>query len=310
MRALCFCVIMISYLVFFMYISNHMIFLQQFGINEHMLIFSRTTNCTRPTGSCNLLVLIYSKLFEIMWLPILICFSGPNKHHIDRRDYICLGQKQRKKVWERLKILDILSIFTVPIISGGWLLIFNIVFNQANLPVMEDYRVIDNYQNNQTLLTNSALHKLRTHIHFTQLRFHCHKKNGSTFHIVTKTDEKGEAVIQYFTGQTETVPTSWIISENGRRRFRARQELQLVGKNKFCIQVWHMGHRGETWVVRCSYVYWRITSLDDKSKRRQMGMWWLPWPATLSVASSPDSGRFLEDFYSLNTNNGWSTALR
>nr|XP_058941562.1 fibrinogen alpha chain-like [Pocillopora verrucosa] len=93
--------------------------------------------------------------------------------------------------------------------GGGWLLIFNIVFNhQANLPVKEDYRVIDNYQNNQTLLTNSALHKLRTHIHFTQLRFHRHKKNGSTFHIVTKTDEKGEAVIQYFTGQTETVPTS------------------------------------------------------------------------------------------------------
>lgn len=93
--------------------------------------------------------------------------------------------------------------------GGGWLLILNIVFNhQANLPVKEDYHVIGNYQNNQTLLTNSALHKLRTHIHFTQLRFHCHKKNRSTFHIVTKTDEKGEAVIQYFTGQTETVPTS------------------------------------------------------------------------------------------------------
>lgn len=90
--------------------------------------------------------------------------------------------------------------------GGGWLLIFNIVFNhQANLPVKEDYRVIDNYQNNQTLLTNSALHKLRTHIHFTQLRFHCHRKNGSTFHIVTKTDEKGEAVIQYFTGQTKKI---------------------------------------------------------------------------------------------------------
>ena len=48
---------------------NHMIFLVQFGINKHLLIFSKTTNCTRPTGSCNfvslwknLLVLIYSKL--------------------------------------------------------------------------------------------------------------------------------------------------------------------------------------------------------------------------------------------------------
>ena len=46
-----------------------MIFLVQFGINKHLLIFSKTTNCTRPTGSYNfvslqknLLVLIYSKL--------------------------------------------------------------------------------------------------------------------------------------------------------------------------------------------------------------------------------------------------------
>ena len=50
-------------------ISNHMIFLVQFGINKHLQIFLKTTNCTRPTGSCNfvslwknLLVLIYSKL--------------------------------------------------------------------------------------------------------------------------------------------------------------------------------------------------------------------------------------------------------
>ena len=43
-----------------------MIFLMQFGINKHLLIFSKTTNCTHPTGSYNfvslkknLLVLIY-----------------------------------------------------------------------------------------------------------------------------------------------------------------------------------------------------------------------------------------------------------
>ena len=48
---------------------NHMIFLVQFGINKHLLIFSKTTNCTRPMCSCNFvsliknfLVLIYSKL--------------------------------------------------------------------------------------------------------------------------------------------------------------------------------------------------------------------------------------------------------
>ena len=46
-----------------------MIFLVQFRINKHSLIFSKTKNCTRHTSSCNfvslsknLLVLIYSKL--------------------------------------------------------------------------------------------------------------------------------------------------------------------------------------------------------------------------------------------------------
>ena len=55
--------------------GNQMIFLAQFGINKHSEIFSKTTNCTRPTGSCNfvslwkkLLVLIYSKLHSFDYL--------------------------------------------------------------------------------------------------------------------------------------------------------------------------------------------------------------------------------------------------
>ena len=32
---------------------SRMIFLVQFGINKHLLIFSKTTNRTRATGSCN-----------------------------------------------------------------------------------------------------------------------------------------------------------------------------------------------------------------------------------------------------------------
>ena len=34
-----------DYLVFFMYMCNHMIFLVQFGINKHLIIFSKTTKC-------------------------------------------------------------------------------------------------------------------------------------------------------------------------------------------------------------------------------------------------------------------------
>ena len=36
-----------------LFIGNHMIFLVQFGINKHLLIFSKTANCTRFTGSSN-----------------------------------------------------------------------------------------------------------------------------------------------------------------------------------------------------------------------------------------------------------------
>ena len=41
--------------------SCSIIFLEQFGINKHLYIFSETTNCTHPMGK-NLLVLFYSKL--------------------------------------------------------------------------------------------------------------------------------------------------------------------------------------------------------------------------------------------------------
>ena len=58
-----------------------MIFLMQFGINKHLLIFSKTTNCTHPTGSYNfvslkknLLVLIYRNHVTIP-IQIAPCFA-------------------------------------------------------------------------------------------------------------------------------------------------------------------------------------------------------------------------------------------
>ena len=40
-------------------IHNHMIFLVQFGINKHLLIFSKTTNCTRPLSWINSFANVY-----------------------------------------------------------------------------------------------------------------------------------------------------------------------------------------------------------------------------------------------------------
>ena len=48
------------------------------------------------------------------------------------------------------------------------------------------------------VLQKSAMKELRTHLSFTQLRFHCHKKQGRTFHVVTASNSSGEAVVRYF----------------------------------------------------------------------------------------------------------------
>ena len=49
--------------------------------------------------------------------------------------------------------------------------------------------------------------ELRALINFTQLRFHC-KKEGfrRTFHIATVKNSSGEAVVRYFSGQTDVLP--------------------------------------------------------------------------------------------------------
>ena len=56
------------------------------------------------------------------------------------------------------------------------------------------------------VLQKSAMKELRTHLCFTQLRFHCRKKEGRTFHVVTASNSSGEAVVQYFSGQTDEQP--------------------------------------------------------------------------------------------------------
>ena len=74
------------------------------------------------------------------------------------------------------------------------------------LPRETSYRGI---ANNQMFLTQTAMKELRTLINFTQLRFHCKKQNpGRTFHIATVKNSSGEAVVQYFSGQTDVLPNA------------------------------------------------------------------------------------------------------
>ena len=48
--------------------------------------------------------------------------------------------------------------------------------------------------------------ELWTHLSFTQLRFHCSKQQGRTFHVTTVANSSGEAVVQFFSGQTDVLP--------------------------------------------------------------------------------------------------------
>ena len=95
------------------------------------------------------------------------------------------------------------------LLSGGWLLISKAVMQSSTplsqLPVKTSYRGISN---DQMLLSKTAMNELRTHLTFTQLRFYCSKQQGRTFHITTAANSSGEAVIQYFSGQTDVQPAS------------------------------------------------------------------------------------------------------
>ena len=58
------------------------------------------------------------------------------------------------------------------------------------------------------VLTKTAMNELRSLLSFTQLRFHCSKKNGRTFHVTTAGNIAGEAVVQYLSGQMDVQPAS------------------------------------------------------------------------------------------------------
>ena len=75
--------------------------------------------------------------------------------------------------------------------------------SRFNFPVETSYRGVSN---SQKFLSKTAMNQLRTHLSFTQLRFFCRKQR--TFHVTTANNSAGEAVVQYFSGQTDTMPAS------------------------------------------------------------------------------------------------------
>ena len=79
-----------------------------------------------------------------------------------------------------------------------------------------------NFNNNNMGITMSALKELRSYLSFTQLRFHCSKKQGRTFHVTTVSNSTGAAMVQFFSGQKDMLPDScgyFQRMENGNSKF-------------------------------------------------------------------------------------------
>ncbi|XP_068733188.1 uncharacterized protein [Montipora capricornis] len=95
--------------------------------------------------------------------------------------------------------------------GGGWLLVLNVVTGSSppsQLSVVTSYRGISDYHSNKMVITKSAMKEMYGDMKFDQLRFHCSKRQGRTFHVVTAANSSGNAVVQYFTGQTDVRPGS------------------------------------------------------------------------------------------------------
>ena len=107
----------------------------------------------------------------------------------------------------------LITLWYLFITSGGWLLVLNVVIDSSATPPqlsnVTSYRGISGYLSNNMVVTTSAMNELRANLPFTQLRFYCSKQQmGRTFHVITTTNSSGEAVVQYFSGQTDVMPDS------------------------------------------------------------------------------------------------------
>ena len=163
------------------------------------------------------------------------------------------------------------------LLLGGWLLVSNIVKTPLSLQlsVETSYRGVGSYHNNKTVLTKSAMNELWTHSPFTQMRFHCSKQQGRTFHVTTVANSTGEAVVQYFSGQTDVMPHSCnsfvtMDDDNSKtaevcKKWGVEYGVQNVGK-------WSGSGINETRLYHYICFCLVCLSLVDFAKRRKSGM--------------------------------------
>ena len=111
----------------------------------------------------------------------------------------------------------------------------------SQLPVKTSYRGITS---DQMVLTKTAMNELRSVLSFTRLRFHCSKNKGRTFHVTTADNSAGEAVVQYFSGQTDVQPAScgsYVRMENDNSRLAGVCQEWGLESGSFKVAKWGAG---------------------------------------------------------------------
>ena len=108
------------------------------------------------------------------------------------------------------------------------------------------------------VLTKTAMNELRTHLSFTQLRFHCTKKYGRTFHVTTAANITGEAVVQYFSGQTDVQPSScrsYVRMENDNSRLAGVCQKWGFESGSYEVAKWSYGFDQERLYDHPAFAY-------------------------------------------------------
>ena len=102
--------------------------------------------------------------------------------------------------------------------------------------------------------------ELWTHLSFTQLRFHCSKQQGRTFHVTTVANSTGEAVVQFFSGQTDVLPHacgSFVRMEDDNSHASKVCEDWGVENRVKNVGKWSASGRNETRLYRDIVFVWR-----------------------------------------------------
>ena len=145
------------------------------------------------------------------------CASQSEEHSLNLKYIPLLVGVNFYYIFKNIRQSPVINLFLSPsndlcsFSLGGWTLIAQTVFrNSTSFSPMvreKNFRMIQNYSSGIVRVDVTAIWQLKQLIHFTQLRYFCHKKStGRIFHIMTKRDSHGERALRYLTEDPSVQP--------------------------------------------------------------------------------------------------------